>query len=109
MNNNRAITSDPTQASRTAALCDKAEGYPRRGTSAANGLPVGPVGFVDGAYGWSTFRAAVSGSTFRAANGESWILANGTPVTLTPEERTELASLLLPGRRASSRTSVRAW
>jgi hypothetical protein len=105
----RAITSNTLQAARTAALCDKAEAYPKRGLNAATGLPEGPAVFADGAYGWSTFRAAVTNATFTAATGESWLLANGTPDTLTPAERSELITLLTPGRRASARWSVRAW
>jgi hypothetical protein len=105
----RAIITSPVTAARTAALCDKAEAYPKRGINAATGQPVGPAVFADGAYGWSTFRAAVSGSTFSAANGASWVIANSSPVTLTPAERTELISLLQPARRYSARFTTRFW
>jgi hypothetical protein len=105
----RPITSTVVQSERTAALCDKAENYPKRGVNAGTLQPEGPSEFIDGAYGWSTFRAAVSGSTFNAANGQSWLLANSSPATLTLAECTELITLLSPGRRASARWSVRAW
>ena len=39
---------------------------------ATTGSPDGPAAFVDGAYGWTTFRAAATGSAFGAANGGSW-------------------------------------
>ena len=109
MANIRSIVSTPTQAMRTADLCDKSESYPKRGVSASTGAPDGPTAFIDGAYGWTTFRVASNGSTFAAANGGSWLLANGTPATLTPAERAELVSLLSPARRFSSRWPTRFW
>jgi len=98
----RTIATTAPNAARLGDLSDKLEGYPAQGVHFGVGVHVLMPGSWDGTGpvppGWSSYRGAVVGGEFRAANGDTWLGANGPAQALTSVERTELIGLLALGR-----------
>lgn len=109
----RETTSTPANASRTAELCDKHEGYPARGIQADGSshprVPLSWDGAVPVPVGWTSYKGAVNGSVFGAAKGSTWLSVNTAAPNLTPAERTELITLLTPARAFDSNFGPEFW